>query len=272
MKLKMIRLLLAATASLILMSCASGYTKYYKSADDAKLQLIAAQREAPPPASPILERSAVMPADQLLSAYAKRGYTVLGASMFNSDQSQSEEAALEQGHAVGADLVLVFDPKYTGSVTTSIPITIPTATTSYTHGSATAVGPSGTATAYGNATTTTYGTQTTYIPMTVNRSDYGAVYFVKLRFSLGAMVRDLNDGERKELQTNQGVVVLTVADDSPAFTANILPGDIVTAIDGVTVPNQGGFRKMTAERKGKLATLTLVRNGQQIEKSVQLNN
>lgn len=272
MKLKMIRLSLASVASLILMSCASGYTKYYKSADNAKLQLVAAQRVAPPPDSPILERSVFIPADQVLYAYAKRGYTVIGSAMFNSDRRESEEAALKQGLAVGADLVLVFDPKYTGSVTTNIPITTPTATTSYTHGTATAVGSGGTATAYGNSTTTTYGTKTTYIPMTVNRTDYGAVYFVKLRFSLGAMVRDLNDGERKELQTNQGVVVLTIVDDSPAFTANILPGDIVTAIDGVTVPNQDGFRKMTAERKGKLATLTLVRNGQQIEKSVQLNN
>ena len=108
--------------------------------------------------------------------------------------------------------------------------------------------------------------------MTVHRSDYGAVYFVKQRFNLGAFVRDLNDAERQELQTNQGVVVLTIVDDTPAFRADILPGDVILAIDGVRVPNQENFGRMTAERKGKLITVSLSRKGQPLEKTVQLNN
>ena len=272
MKLQLIRSALIVTGSLILAACATGYESFYKPATGATPEAIAAGRAAPPPVTPILERSAPGDADAILTAYRKRGYEMIGYSMFNSGRGESEAAAVKQGQTVGADLVLIFNPQYTGSVTSNIPITTPTSTTSYTTGSATAYGSGGPVTAYGNATTTTYGSKTTYIPMTVNRSDYGAVYFFKPHFNLGAYVRDLNDAERQEMQTNQGVVVLTIVDDTPAFRADILPGDFITAIDGERVPNQVGFGKLTAARKGQLIKVSLVRRGQQLDKTVQLNN
>ena len=118
----------------------------------------------------------------VLDAYAKRGYVQIGNAMFNSGRDEPETAAVHQGQKVGADLVLILNPKYTGSVTSSVPITTPTTNLSYTSGTATAYGSGGTVTAYGNSTTTTYGTTTNYVPITVNRSDYGAVFFVKQRF------------------------------------------------------------------------------------------
>lgn len=269
---KLIGLTLVVASSIALVSCASGYSSFYTPAPHATPEAIASVRVAPPPATPLLERSGPDDPERIVAAYAKRGYVIIGHSMFNSGKSESEESALKQGRTVGADLVLVLNPQYTGSVTSNIPLTTPTTTTSYTTGSATAYGPGGTVNAYGNASTTTHGSKTTYIPMTVHRSDYGAVYFVKQKFGLGAFVRDLNDAERQELETNQGVVVLTIVDDTPAFRADILPGDVIAAIDGVTVPNQAGFGSMTTERKGKLTKITLIRRGQRIEKSVQFNN
>jgi PDZ domain len=266
------KLVLTACASLIVSSCASGFKTFYTPAANATPEAIAAKRAAAPPATPILERSASADATTILAAYAKRGYVVIGHSMFNSGKNESEASALKQGQAVGADLVLVFNPRYTGTVTSNIPVTTPTATTSYSTGSATAYGSGGTVSAYGNTTTTTYGSETTYIPVHVNRSDYGAVYFVKQRFNLGAFVRDLSDAERQDLQSNHGVVVLTIVDDTPAFRSDVLPGDVITAIDGAAVPNQAGFGKMTDERKGKLITITIVRQGQTLSKAVQLNN
>lgn len=272
MKATLIQLAKIACLTLSIGGCASGYEAFYKPSTGATPEAIAAMRVAPPPAMPILERSQPGDPETILAAYAKRGYVNIGYSMFNSGTNESENSALKQGQKVGADLVLVLNPQYTGSVTTSIPLTTPTSTTSYTTGSATAYGPGGPVTAYGNATTTTYGSKTTYIPMTVNRSDYGAVYFVKRRFTLGAFARDLNDSERQELQTNQGAVVLTIADDTPAFQADILPGDIISSLDGVTVSNQAGLYRMLEEHKGKRVVLTLIRKGQRIEKAVQLNN
>jgi len=264
--------MMAGATLLLLASCVSGYQSFYRPAGGTSPDLVASRRLAPAPPAPILERSAPRDETAIFTAYAKRGYVIIGQSMFNSGRNESEAAALWQGRAVGADLVLVLDPRYTGSITTSIPMTTPTSTTSYTSGTATAYGPGGPVTASGNATTTTYGTKTTYIPMTVNRSDYGAVYFVRQRFSFGAFARDLNDSERQELETNQGVVVSVVVDDAPAFKADILPGDVIAAVNEDAVPNAEGFTRMMGAQRGKQVTVTLIRRGQRIRKSIKLDN
>ena len=251
MNFRPIRFLCAAACALSLASCASGYSSFYTPATGATPEAIASLRATPPPTTPLLERSAPGNMEEILAAYAKRGYVMIGHSMFNSGNNESDASALRQGVSVGADLVLILNPQHTGSITSNIPLTTPTTTTAYTTGSATAYGAGGTVRAYGNSTTTTYGSNTTYIPMTVNRSDYGAVYFVKQRFHLGAFVRDLNDAERQELQTNQGVVVLTIVDDTPAFRADILPGDVILTIDDVRVSNQESFGRMTSESKAQ---------------------
>jgi hypothetical protein len=140
---------------LILASCASGYQTFCKSAPGATPEIVAAKRVAPPPEIPILERLAPTNPETILAAYNKRGYASIGCSIFNSGRNESEASALKQGKAVGADLVLVLNPQYSGSITTNLPITTPTSTTSYTTGSATTYGPGGAVTAYGNAATTT---------------------------------------------------------------------------------------------------------------------
>ena len=94
---------------------------------------------------------------------------------------------------------------------------------------------------------------------------------MKQRFGLGAFSRDLNDAERQELQINQGAVVRLIVDGSPAFNADLLIGDVVTAVDGVAIANAQGFNELLREREGKQVTLSIVRRGQRLEKTVQLN-
>jgi S1-C subfamily serine protease len=101
--------------------------------------------------------------------------------------------------------------------------------------------------------------------------DYGAVYFVKQRFGLGVFIRDLNDSERQDLQTNRGVAIRLVVDDTPAYNADILVGDVITAIDTAPISNARAFNAALSGRGGKVVVLSLVRRGKQIEKSVQLN-
>jgi len=257
---------------LLLSACASGYSQFYTPAQGATPETIAAGRAAPPTGDPIVERTAP-PSDaaKLLEAYAKRGYVLIGSSTFNSGRAESDSSAIEQGRKVGADLVLLLNPRYTGSTTTSVPLTTPTTTTSYSTGTATAYGPGGTVNAYGSGTTTTYGQQTTYIPITVNRMDYGAAYFVKQRWSLGVMWRDLTDAERQELQSNKGVAVQVVVDGTPAFAADILPGDLVLAVNGEPVMGRENIANTLKASAGHKVTLSLYRKGQHIEKVVQLN-
>ena len=104
----------------------------------------------------------------------------------------------------------------------------------------------------------------------MHRRDYGAVYFVRAKFSFGVFVRDLSDAERQEMQTNKGVAVRLVVDATPAFDADVLVDDIITAVDGAAVVNASAFNGLMKERHGKLVTFTIVRRGQTIEKQVQL--
>ena len=186
---------------------------------------------------------------------------MIGSSFFSSGRSEAEDSAIQKAQEVGADLLLILNPKYTGSVTSSIPITTPTSTTSYSSGTATAYGPGGTVNAYGTGTTTTYGSTTNYIPVTVHRSDYGAVFFVKQRFGLGAFLRDLNHSKRQEIQTNKGAVIELIVDGTPAFSSDLLVGDIIAALDGTPVINAATLTDQLRERRGTTAVISILRRG-----------
>lgn len=255
--------------ALVLAGCATenGYSEFYQPVPGATPEVIAQTRAAPPPETPLVVH-AVKPPDP--KPFAEHGYVVIGYSSFNSGHNEPDSEAIAQAKKVGADLVVIVNPNYTGSVTSQIPFTIPTTTTSQTNGSATAYGSGGPVTAYGQSTTTTYGSRTTYIPMTVNRYDYGAVYFVKRKFRLGVEWRPLNDKERQLLQSNSGLYVITVIDGSPAFRSDILPGDIIERINGKKVYDGKMAIDLMAPFKGKVVTLTIYRYGHLVTKSVRL--
>ncbi len=262
-----------ASIVLMLAGCAtSGYSQFYQNLPGVTPDKIAQARAAPPPKVPALEHAAG-PGPQVQAAYGRRGYVMIGYSSFNSGHSETDAGALAQGAKVQADLVVVISPQYTGSVTSTVPITTPTSQTSYTNGSATAYGPGGSATAYGNSTTTTYGTQTTYVPMTVNRVDYGALYFFKQgHVTFGANCRDATDAEHRALQSNRGAVVTFVVDGTPAFRADVLAGDMIVAIDGSPVYGYQGYLDLLGQKRGQKVDVTIVRNGESITKAVLLNN
>lgn len=265
-------LIITAMAGL-LGACASGYSQFYVPKQGATPEVISALRVAPPTGQPIVERTANpgQDASGLLDAYAKRGYVIIGSSLFNSARAESEEAAIEQGRKVGADLVVILNPRYTGSTTTVVPWTVPTSTTTYSSAHATAYGSGGgTVNAYGSGTSTTTGTSTTMIPITEHRSDYGAGYFIKRKSQFGVHGRDLNDTERRELQSNKGLYVRVVVDDSPAYQADILSGDIILAIDGEPVANGESLSKLIGARLGQSVKVSIYRQGAKFEKSVQL--
>jgi hypothetical protein len=254
----------------LLTSCASGYANFYQPTADASQ--VVSRRAAPPLGVPLVEHAAPANPEQVTMAYARRGYQLIGVSSFNSGMRETDKAAIDQATKVGADLVLILNPQYTSTIQSAVPVTTPTTSTSYTTGSATAYSyGSAPVTAYGNATTTTYGTQTTYVPITTNRYDYTAVYFVKTKARLGAYVRNLSDSERQSLGTNQGVVVTLISDGTPAFNADVLAGDILMAINGERVSNQEAYGALLDRFAGQTVELTLVRQGASVMKSIRLN-
>jgi len=255
---------------LSLTGCAgvNGYSKFYQPLPGATPESIAQTRVAPPPETPLVMHSA-NPIDP--KAFIRQGYAPIGYSSFNSGHNEPDSEAIDQAKKIGADLVVIANPSYTGSITSQIPLTQPTTTTSQTNGSATAYGPGGTVTAYGNSTTTTYDSRTTYIPMTVSRYNYGAFYFIKRKFGFGVHWRTLNGGERQLLQSNNGLYVDIVVNGTPAFRSDILTGDIIESINGMKVYDMKMANDLLAQSKGKVITLTIYRNGHLIIKSVKLN-
>lgn len=263
-------LVLVAALAAWLAGCASGYGQFYTAVPGATPEAIAANRSGPPPVQPRLEVSDAS-GDAVVEAYEREGFALIGYSSFSSGYNESEAEALRQGQRVSADLVVVSSPQYTGSVTTTIPITIPTTSTSHTTGTATVFGSGGSATAYGNATTTTYGTSTSYVPYTVDRYDYLGLYFVKQKFAFGVLIRDIDDAERRRLQTNRGVYVTSVVNGTPAYRNDVLSGDIVLAVNGVPVGGVQGFTDSMRANLGGTVNVTIARDGEVLTKAVALD-
>lgn len=271
-KVYMLNIISCLIISIIITGCVNSYKDFYQTAQGMNSEEIAKLRASPPSGIPIVERSQPIDGDILLKAYGKRGYTMIGHSLFNSSNDQLEDDAINHALEIKADLVLILNPKYTGSTTTTVPITKPTTTTSYSSGNVTAYGSNGSVTAYGNNVTTTNSQTTDYVPITVHSSDYGALYFIKQKLILGLILRELFDEERQLLQTNKGAVVDTIIDGSPAFDADILIGDIITKVDGINLINPEYLVEYIKTRTGQNISFTIVRRGKTIQKSIQLNS
>ncbi|HEX5464422.1 MAG TPA: PDZ domain-containing protein [Burkholderiales bacterium] len=249
-------------------ACASnGFEDFYTSVPGATPEAIAAHRAALPPETPKLIRINQAGLTNSLAALGELGYQPIGYSSFNGGSNVSSDDALEEGENEGADVVVFIDPSYTGTVSGEYSISSPTSTTSYTSGTVT---DSYGNTLYGNATTTTQGTTTTQIPYSFNRYDYGAIYFVKNYFLLGAGFRNLNTEETAMAGTNRGVRVIMIVRGSPAFRNDILVGDIIESINGTVIYGEDEAFKLITASAGKTISLTILRKGKIIRKSAQL--
>lgn len=70
---------------------------------------------------------------------------------------------------------------------------------------------------------------------------------------------------------NKGILVAQVAEDSPASRAGLRQGDVITAYQGQEVTETSDFRnRVSFTTPGEKASLTLVRNGRQMQLDVQI--
>tara|TARA_R110002072_G_C7832012_1_gene524243 strand:- start:71 stop:898 length:828 start_codon:yes stop_codon:yes gene_type:complete len=176
-----------------------------------------------------------------------RNYILLGYSSFNGGY-QDIENAKKHAKNIGATVVLA-KSKYTNTQTSTSTLILPDNKTTYHNGTVNSnsshsnvygqnVGSTSSTGIY-SGSSTTYGTKA--IPYTTNqrRYDQQAYYFVKstkkLKFGLGN--DDLPQDLRLKLQRNTGSIISIVFENSPAFYANLFPGDVIISIDGVNIIN-----------------------------------
>jgi membrane-associated protease RseP (regulator of RpoE activity) len=193
------------------------------------------------------------------------GYSLLGYSSFNAGPT-NETGALDQAALLHAAVVLLYS-KYTGTVNGSFPLTLPDTKTS----TSTGYGTVGSTSFSGSATTTTYGTKTTYIPYSTPRSDYQATYWIKRKPPiLGIIPRELTPELRQEIGSNKGLLIYAVVKGSPAFEADVLDGDVLKSIGGVSTNDYDTFEKALADNQGKEVEVILIRAGVELHKTIKL--
>lgn len=262
----MIYRLAALAALLSLAGCANNWTKYYHGLDDARTLPNYDARESG--IRVFSTSSAGIQND--IREMIRHGYAQIGYSNFNAGSDGGKESQLRvQAQKIGAQVVIT-GSSYTGTVTGSIPWTTPTTSTSYTTGQATAYGRGGPVTAYGSATTTTYGSQTTMIPYSVNRSDFGAAYFFKSKYHTGVYTKELSDETRRAMGSNKGVLVDIVVDGSPAFMADIIPGDVIISINDAPVFSPKNYSETVTRFIGTPVSVRMLRGTQELTKTMDV--
>jgi hypothetical protein len=207
-----------------------------------------------------------------------KGWVAVGYSSFNGAMAQNG-AVINQAKSIGASMALV-SAKYTGTRTITTPLFLPNNQTTIYNGSSNGYinGNAGGTNYNGNYSGTSTGTATTYgttiVPITTqqDRHDQAAVFFVKSlkKYRIGIQMIDLTPELRSKYERNTGVIISSVMEDSPAFVANVLPGDVLTAIAGSSVINPRGAieqMKLCAPAGGD-CILDIIRNG--TEKNISL--
>jgi hypothetical protein len=263
------RLIALLILVLALSGCVNGYQQFYRPVPGATPETIAKIRAAPPSGNILVDR---VPAfdKAVLDNYVKNGYTLIGYSLFNTGQKQSDDFAITQGKSVQADLVVIANPKYTGTETRVVPYFYQTPVASTTINVNVNNGGHSPNFFNPNINIPVNETKVANMPVYIDHVDYGAAYFVKTYSIFGAIGRNLNDSERQSLQTNKGVVITLVVNDSPAFNADILLGDIVESMNGQAVTSAQELRSALEANAGRTVVLSIIREQKHLEKSVQL--
>jgi len=248
---------LAAMAA-VLGGCANGYAEFYQPNTSPGVAQDAILFAGVPQV-----RASTGDARQDIDIMYTDGYGAVGAATFNGPMNNIG-GAIAQAKKVGASVV-VANRRYTDTLSGVLPLTMPTSQTSYSNGTVNAYGSGGFATGTYSGTTTTYGSETTYMPYSVARYDQQAIFFAPIkRVGVGIIPRALTEAEAQALGTRRAVVIRAVRRGSPAYNADILPGDIIRSVNGASVGDYDDFHR------GAVNHFVLVRAGQTLEKDVNV--
>lgn len=240
-------------AAALLGGCANPYEKYFSPNMSYRNPA-----GAEPPQAPGIQVIRGTNVDADVASMFGQGYGLIGYSAFNGKEVSTNLASAE-GRKLGATRVLVYE-KYTNTEESAEPVVLPTFGSVVTRG------------AGATLKTSMLGATTTMVPVSVRRYDQFATYWAPIPPGiLGASARNLSRDEREHLQSNRGVVVTLLRDDSPAFEADILTGDIVRTIGQTQIDDLRGLQRALTQYAGQTVDFAILRDGKQITKTVKLN-
>ena len=206
-----------------------------------------------------------------LQQYLEMGYAVIGTSNFSA-RSGSQNLQNLKNHAktVGAQTVLV-NRSHGGSSTVTLPFTTPTTTTSQSRSNYNINNNyGGYSSVNGNTTTTTYGSQTQYVPIEISFTQYSAVYLAKFKSRTGIYPFELDNKDNAYIEQNTGIKVGVVINESPAYYANILPNDIITRINGTDIAGVKGFIEFMNIAPSGSTKIELIRGSKKLTKTIKI--
>lgn len=227
----------------------------------------------------------------------EQGYWVIGYSNFTWSGTPRENQLREKALEVGADVVL-YRSEYSHTETGVRPMlgVIPGSSTTvsssgygnvntYGSASASAYGSGGyahgTGSYSGHGYGSYYGTETmstppqyyTYnVPYSERINQYQVTFLRKAKPPiLGIRFGTIPDDIRTELKRNTGLFIWLVQHDTPAFRANLLPGDILVGIDDCDVAVAQDLGPRLIERAGKEVDVRFLRDGEEHTVPIVLN-
>lgn len=243
--------------------CANGYKRFY-SDQSLRFSDIGYERSAGAPQLISLSKDPWETIGQMWT----EGYAVVGQAAFEGQRARAN-GALNQAKAVGAAYVAV-SSEYQSTRSGSIPITTPTTTTAHSSGNVSGYAGRPYSGSY-SGTTTVYGTQTTYVPYSVDHYNQAAIFFSPLqRRGTGLLVVEMSDSKKREVGTNRGVEVRAVRRGSPAYQADVLPGDVLLSVNGNSIDGLAAGTAAFRESFGSTAKVVLARGDQRITKDIVL--
>lgn len=257
-------LLFAAVLSLV--GCANPYAQFYHGDTPEQVVLEHGAQPEKQPQLRSVEYSEYRHYSDLLS---EEGYQLIGWSGFTG-KAVSQDLALSKARELHADYVVVAN-QYRNTDHTAIPIVTPTTSTTHTTSNAYAYGSGGYANAYGNSTSTTYGQETTMMPVSTDIYQSAASFWIKAKPApFGVSFRYANDSEKRSFGTNRGMVADIVVRGGAAYNADILKGDLILKVGPLELNTAEDLKKIR-DYAGQEVPVVFIRNGETITKMVRLN-
>ncbi len=265
-----IKIMLLLFVSIFASSCANNFSRFYVSQIGVGKTILDYPNLEPGQGEPQIFSGKNIEEDS--RAMMENGFVMIGSSSFNSG-AVNESQAIQQAKKVKASVIIVYS-EYTNTVTGTMPYTTynPSQTiTSYDSGSV--YGAGGSAYYSGTSTyTVPGGSSTQHIPYSVNRYDYGASYWVKIKkLNFGVNCIELPNEVRQKLERNTGGYINVVMKNTPAFNANFFSGDVLIRMNQRDINNCQDFMNAVKEYSGQKVVIEIIRKKQIKTISVQLN-